>query len=228
MVKLEPAVSEPARAIKAARMDQGLSIRDLAARAGMPFSTVSKLENGKMVLTYDKLVRLAQGLNIDLGILVSGGMPSAPSSAVGRRSVARAGEYPEADSDRHHHLYPAAEMRGKMMVPVIITVSARTVDEMGGLVRHVGEEYLYVLSGSMDLHSDLYEPLPLGEGDSIYFDSGMAHAYVNTGPEPCRVLSVCAGRGMHGLAQSVGRSTRAAGVDARDRGASGAERPGTG
>eukprot|EP01035_Chromulina_nebulosa_P034624 gene34623-46471_t len=44
----------------------------LAARLDMPFSTLSKLENGKMAMTYDKLVRLAQGLGVDLGSLVAG------------------------------------------------------------------------------------------------------------------------------------------------------------
>ena len=39
--------------------------RALSARAGLPHSTLSKLENGKMALTYDKLIRLAQALNVD-------------------------------------------------------------------------------------------------------------------------------------------------------------------
>jgi mannose-6-phosphate isomerase-like protein (cupin superfamily) len=89
-----------------------------------------------------------------------------------------------------------------MMVPIIIDVQARSVDELGGLVRHSGEEYLYVLTGTMELHSDLYAPLPLAAGDSIYFDSGMAHGYVRTG-ESCRVLSVCAGSGIQRLAQTT-------------------------
>ena len=76
----------------------------------------------------------------------------------------RAGEEPEAQSDCHAHHYPAAELLGKMMIPIIIDVRARSVEELGGLVRHAGEEYLYVLCGEMELHSDLYAPLPLGRG----------------------------------------------------------------
>jgi uncharacterized cupin superfamily protein len=59
----------------------------------------------------------------------------------------------------------------------------------------------------MELHSDLYAPLPLGPGDSVYFDSGMAHAYVRTSEEPCRVLSVCAGAGIERFAQSANQSS---------------------
>ena len=56
----------PSRAIRDVRIAQGLSLRALSARAGLPYSTLSKLENGKMALTYDKLIRLAQALNVDI------------------------------------------------------------------------------------------------------------------------------------------------------------------
>ena len=196
----------PEHALKSARQAQGLSLRALADRIGMPFSTLSKLENGRMAMTYDKLLKLAQGLGVDIGELVSTKAASERPAAVGRRSITRADQLPEADSQRHTHFYPAAEMRQKMMVPIIIDVKARTVEEMGGLVRHQGEEYLQVLTGAMDLHSDLYEPLRLSEGDSIYFDSGMAHAYVHIGNAPCRVLAVCAGAGMQRFANAAGES----------------------
>jgi hypothetical protein len=65
-----------------------------------------------------------------------------------------------------------------------------------------------VLSGAMELHSDLYAPLPLGPGDSVYFDSGMAHGYVRTSVEACKVLAVCAGAGIQHLAGAAGKSWR--------------------
>jgi hypothetical protein len=106
------------------------------------------------------------------------------------------------------HHYPAADLLGKMMIPIIIDVQATSVEELGGLVRHAGEEYLYILSGRMELHSDLYAPLPLGPGDSVYFDSGMAHGYVRTSTGPCKVLAVCAGQGIQHLAGAAGKAWR--------------------
>src|SRR6476620_4439848 len=198
-------IHAPSRAIRQARIERGLSLRALSARAGLPYSTLSKLENGKMGLTYDKLIRLAQGLNVDLKDIVSEAGEPAPPLAVGRRSVTRAGEELDAQSERHVHHYPAADLLGKMMIPIIIDVQARSVEELGGLVRHAGEEYLYVIRGHMDLHSDLYSPLSLGPGDSIYFDSGMAHGYVRTSNDPCIVLAVCAGPGIQQLAVAAGK-----------------------
>jgi transcriptional regulator with XRE-family HTH domain len=206
----------PSRAIRDVRIAQGLSLRALSARAGLPYSTLSKLENGKMTLTYDKLIRLAQALNVDIrDILASPDQPAAPV-AVGRRSVTRAGEGLDADSEKHMHHYPAADLLGKMMIPIIIDVQARSVEELGGLVRHGGEEYLYVLSGSMELHSDLYAPLKLGRGDSVYFDSGMAHGYVRTSDQPCSVLAVCAGQGIQQLAETASKRQRLSQAGQRD------------
>jgi transcriptional regulator with XRE-family HTH domain len=201
-------VPAPSRAIRDVRIAQGLSLRALSARAGLPYSTLSKLENGKMALTYDKLIRLAQALNVDLKDILASPEERAAPVALGRRSITRAGEALDADSEKHVHHYPAADLLGKMMIPIIIDVQARSVDELGGLVRHGGEEYLYVLRGSMELHSDLYAPLPLGPGDSIYFDSGMAHGYVRTSEEPCSVLAVCAGQGIQQLANTAGKRRR--------------------
>lgn len=206
--KAAPRPSPPSRAIREARQAQGLSLRALSARAGLPYSTLSKLENGKMAMTYDKLICLAQALNVDLKDIVAGDHKAVAPIAVGRRSVTRAGEELEAPSDRHAHSYPASDLLGKMMIPIVIEVRAQSVEELGGLVRHSGEEYLHVLTGTMDLHSDIYAPLSLGAGDSVYFDSGMAHAYVRTSPESCRVLTVCAGPGIQQLAGAAGKNLR--------------------
>jgi transcriptional regulator with XRE-family HTH domain len=196
------------RAIRHVRIEQGLSLRALSARAGLPYSTLSKLENGKMALTYDKLIRLTQALNVDIQDILANRQQAAAPVAVGRRSVTHAGEAVDAVSEKHVHYYPAADLLGKIMTPIIIDIQARSVEELGGLVRHSGEEYLYVLRGSMELHSDLYAPLALGPGDSVYFDSGMSHGYVRTSAEPCIILCVCAGQGIQQLAETASKRQR--------------------
>lgn len=189
--------------LRAVRQARGITLRELAQRTDIPYSTLSKLENGKMQLTYDKMFRLAMGLEIDVADLVSGPRTPPSPGVLGRRSISRAGDWVNAVGDRYSHHYPASDLLQKRMVPIIIEVKARSVDELGGLVKHVGEEYLYVISGEMELHSTMYSPLALGPGDSVYFDSGMAHAYVRTSEGPCTVLSVCAGEGIQSFAESA-------------------------
>lgn len=204
----DSSIPAPTRAIRHARIAQGLSLRALSARAGMPYSTLSKLENGKMTLTYDKLIRLALALNVDIQDLFANVEQANVPAVTGRRSVTRAGEERDAESQQHAHHYPAADLLGKMMIPIVIDVQAQSIAELGGLVRHSGEEFLYVLSGTMELHSDLYAPLALGPGDSVYFDSGMAHGYVRTSDGSCKVLSINAGPGLQQLVGDAGKSWR--------------------
>lgn len=58
-------------------------------------------------------------------------------------------------------------------------------------MRHAGEEFLYVIEGELELHTEYYAPLILRAGESTYFDSRMGHAYIAHGKTPCRALSVC-------------------------------------
>ena len=185
----------PGNILRAHREERSLTLRDLSKKTGLPVSTLSKLENGKMAMTYDKMVRLGAGLEVDLASLISAkpSQVAASEPRTGRRVIVRNGEIEGVHTKAMHHFYPAIELIEKMMIPVIIDVTAKHPEELGGLLSHRGEEYLYVLEGSMMLHTDLYSAVQLNKGDSIYFDSAMAHAYVRVGDDPCRVLSICAG-----------------------------------
>ena len=87
----------------------------------------------------------------------------------------------------------------KRFIPIVAEVRARSLAEFGEMIRHPGEEYAHVLEG-VDLHTDLYAPVRLETGDSIYFDSGMGHAYIAAAPGLCRVLSICSGEESHLIA----------------------------
>jgi transcriptional regulator with XRE-family HTH domain len=179
-------------------MRRGWTLSDVSRRTGLPVSTLSKVENDKMSLTFDKLTRISEGLEIDIAQLFGGAggpeeIDATPGEISGRRSITRAGEGMAIETQLYGHLYPAADLLHKRIVPIIADVRARSVEEFGELIRHPGEEYAYVIEGEVELHTDLYAPLRLKAGDSVYFDSGMGHAYVNAGAGPCKVLSVCSG-----------------------------------
>jgi quercetin dioxygenase-like cupin family protein len=70
-------------------------------------------------------------------------------------------------------------------------VTARSLQEHGPFLRHPGEEFLFVVQGAVELHTEIYSPVVLQAGESIYFDSSTGHAYVRHGEAPCTVLSVC-------------------------------------
>lgn len=76
------------------------------------------------------------------------------------------------------------------MVPLELLVRARSVDEFDHWSQHRGEEFVYVLSGAIEIHTEHYAPFRLGRGESAYFDSSMRHLYISVSPEDAHVLSV--------------------------------------
>lgn len=191
------AAHNPGVALRALRRQRGWTLAEIGARTGLPISTLSKIENGKMSLSFDKLTRIAQGLEVDIGELFSSHTPAGNDGFSGRRSISRAGEGYAIRTEHYDHLYPASELLNKRLVPIIAEVHARTLEEFGDLIRHGGEEFAIVLEGAIELHSELYAPARLETGDSIYFDSAMGHAYIAAAPGRCRVLAVCSGGESH-------------------------------
>ncbi|GIL38938.1 helix-turn-helix domain-containing protein [Roseiterribacter gracilis] len=183
-------------ALRALRKQNDWTLADVSSRTGLPISTLSKVENDKLSLSYDKLVRLSEGLQVDIAQLFSPGL-NAPEVSdgprpFGRRSVQRSGEGNFIETKNYTHFYPAAELLQKKLVPIIAELHVRSLEEFGELIKHTGEEYAIVLDGACELHTELYAPLHLERGDSVYFDSAMGHAYVLApGADHCTILSVC-------------------------------------
>jgi transcriptional regulator with XRE-family HTH domain len=183
--------SAPGSALRSLRKNRHLTLAEVGALTGLPVSTLSKIENDKMSLSYDKLARLSAGLDVDIAQLFEPDTTAPPTKVHGRRSITRAGEGLAVETENYSHLYPGADLLNKRLVPIIAEPHARSLAEFGELVRHQGEEFVYVLEGTVDLHTDLYAPARLQAGDSMYFDSGMGHAYIAVGLKRCRVLSIC-------------------------------------
>jgi mannose-6-phosphate isomerase-like protein (cupin superfamily) len=79
------------------------------------------------------------------------------------------------------------------MVPIVGVATARTLEEFGPLIKHEGEEFLLVLQGAIEVHSEFYAPVVLQAGDHMYIDSRMGHAYLAASDEKCQVVVVCTG-----------------------------------
>jgi quercetin dioxygenase-like cupin family protein len=63
------------------------------------------------------------------------------------------------------------------------------------LLRHQGEEFIYVLQGTVEVLSEFYEPITLRAGESIYIDSSMAHNVRAVGGKAARVLNIMTNSG---------------------------------
>ncbi|HWT64324.1 MAG TPA: XRE family transcriptional regulator [Ochrobactrum sp.] len=168
------------------------TLAEVSAMTGLAVSTLSKVENNQMQLTYDRLIELAQGLNIDIAELFGTiASPDAMSNVMGRRTYTKSGEGKSIITQNYDYLYLCTEIYKKAMVPILAVAHARTLEEFGPLIRHKGEEFFYVVEGELELHSEIYAPLRLKKGDSAYFDAMTGHAYLSVSEEPAQILCVC-------------------------------------
>lgn len=180
--------------LRGLRKRKGWTVKEMSNRSGIPFSTLSKVEAGRLTLGYDKLQQLSHCLQIRMSELFAEGEQGseASSSLTARRSLGRLDRAMRVNTGNYDYHYLCTELRRKRMIPIIIHVRAKTLEQFDGLVRHQGEEFTYVLRGRVVVHTEHYHPVLLEEGESIYLDSSMGHAYMAAeGCDEAIVLGVC-------------------------------------
>ena len=176
------------------RARNGWTLKEMSERTDIPVSTLSKVEHDRLTLTYDKLLQVSQRLNLSLSELLSdpgSGVPSGETSVTARRSIGLVGDAVRVNTRNYDYYYLCPELRKKRMIPVFARIRAKSLEDFGALVRHSGEEYIYVLEGGITVHTEFYDPVVLRSGESIYVDSSMGHAYVAEGCDEATVLAVC-------------------------------------
>jgi len=173
--------------IRDARKAKGLTLEEAARAAAIGRSTLSKIENNQTKPSFDIIRRLMQTLDLKTPQLF---VQSGKSDISGRRDYTLTGKGEHQETATYDHELLCTELSSKRMLPYISTIKARDVSVFESWVRHRGEEFMYVISGSLTLYTEHYRPLMMNAGDSVYYDSGMGHGCVSTSAEDARVLWV--------------------------------------
>nr|WP_281404926.1 MULTISPECIES: XRE family transcriptional regulator [unclassified Mesorhizobium] len=177
--------------LRSLRKRHGWTLQEVSTLTGVAVSTLSKVENDQMSLSYDKLLQICEGLGINVTELLSGDRKQ--PAARTRRSVTSQSNTLRQLTRNYDYRYLATDLVRKRMVPIHAYARARTPEEFGPLTRHAGEEFLIVLKGEIELHTDQYAPVRLKAGESVYIDSTMGHAYLSVGEGDAEMLCVCSG-----------------------------------
>jgi transcriptional regulator with XRE-family HTH domain len=194
---------EVGRKLAEMRRARAWTLARLSEESGVAIGTLSKVENGKSGASFDTVARVARALGLRIDDILS---PSSPRFATGRRVVTRRGQGVRFGFNSYDYEVPCNELTRKAMVPLIMTIRTHEVLPPESWASHEGEEYIHVLSGSIELHTEFYETVRLDAGDSAYIDSEMRHAFASVGDGDARILSVC-------LADSLPRLFAQAPVD---------------
>ncbi len=159
--------------LRAARQDRGWTLDELASRAGMSVSTLSRLESGKRQASLELLLPLTKQLSIRVDDLLA--TPDR-DPRVRRTSITRDG------------MTIAPLTREESEVRAFKIVYHPNAPERTSQT-HEGHEWLYVLSGSLHLTLGEQE-LVLDRGDAAEFDTTTPHRMRASGTRPCEVISI--------------------------------------
>src|SRR6185437_13070243 len=108
-----------------------------------------------------------------------------------RRSLTSSGNSIQVSTPNYDYEYLCADLREKRMVPILTRIRAHDIVEFGELVPHKGEEFIYVLEGTIEVHLQFYTSVTLTAGQGVYLDNAMGHAYTAKDCESAVVLAVC-------------------------------------
>lgn len=137
------------------RKSLGWTLEQAVKQAGLARSTLSKIENSQMSPIYDVLKKLAAGLEVSVSQLF---MPPERDQVMGRIGVTNSGEGQGYATVTYKHEMLAGAPTKKASLPYRARIRARLMEEFYGWVSHDGEEFLFVLSGTLWLYTELGTP----------------------------------------------------------------------
>ena len=208
-----PALDLGAR-LRAERLRQGISLREMARRVGVSASALSQIETGKAQPSVSKLFDIVNLLDTSLDGLLAGDAGRRPGGRApapdGQRaepdhgyetegffSFQRSGEHEvlELESGVHWRRLTAGSLPGVEFLHVTYAPGACSSRD-GAFMRHAGQELGYVLSGRLEVEVG-FDAYQLGPGDSISFPAPTPHRLSNPGTEPATAVWCVLGRHSH-------------------------------
>nr|MBO4518101.1 cupin domain-containing protein [Clostridia bacterium] len=161
----------------------GMTVKEIADKLGKTVAEYEEYENGKHDFSFSFMLNVATILGIDVINLLSGHSPKLSDCAIVRKGqeffIKKEGAY-----DYKHLAYTFRDKKGE---PFFVTCMPGEEDKI--FHTHEGQEFNFVLSGSMRLTvgNMTYD---LNKGDSAYFNSRLPHGIKVLGDTPLKFLAV--------------------------------------
>jgi transcriptional regulator with XRE-family HTH domain len=188
--------------LRARREDSGLSLRELARRLGISPSALSQIETGKSRPSVSTLYAIVSELGASLDELFGGIRGPVAEPSVRRLQAASLDDRVQRSGTRSViQLESGVRWERLTATPdpaadflYVVYDPGGSSSQADGFIRHVGREYGFVLSGTLEVTVG-FDTHELGPGDSISFDSTTPHRLRNTGTEPVEGIWLVVGRG---------------------------------
>ncbi|MGB4413524.1 MAG: XRE family transcriptional regulator [Paludibacter sp.] len=176
--------------INALMTAKNISIQELSERCGLTVSQIELIISSEKVPSLGALIKIARGLGVRIGTFLDDSEQLGP--VVHRQSDRQEpATFSSQLSTANSHLdffSLAGNKVGRHMEPFVIDIKPSVTHEPI-LSTHEGEEFIFVLKGSVKI---IYgkETYILNEGDSIYYDSIVDHLVSAVDDQPTQIVAV--------------------------------------
>jgi quercetin dioxygenase-like cupin family protein len=178
-------IKQIAARIREIREISGVSSESMAVKLSVSPELYKKYEEGNTDIPVGILFEISELFNVELSVLLGGDNPKLKIYGVVRNGkglkLERRKQY-KYEGLAYNFIHKKAE-------PFMVTVDPAPEGSLTEFNSHPGQEFNYILQGSMKLMIDKHEVI-LNEGDSIYFDSGYNHAMKALNNEPVKFLAI--------------------------------------
>ena len=127
------------------------------------------------------------GLNIDISDLLTSTENQTPRT---RHGFTRKGKGKIHETDNYIYETLCNGIVNKKMIPIVTRIKSHSLEQFGEIMRHSGEEFFFVLEGTVELITEHYASVKLEQGDCAYFDSSMGHACLSADEKDAVILWV--------------------------------------
>lgn len=172
------------------RTKLNISIEELAFRSNLDEEQIKQIEENIILPSLAPLIKIARSLGVTLGTFLDDNEQLGPVVTLAEEKQKGASFSNKNQKARSHMDFfaLASDKEGRHMEPFVIDILPGEANE-NLLSSHEGEEFMYVLEGSIEINygKEIYV---LNQGDSIYYDSIInhnVHAYNN---EPAKIIAV--------------------------------------
>lgn len=178
---LAPEIADLGEKLRELRAKSSWTLDELARQTSLSKSYLSRLEDGDRQPSLAALLSISRAFGVSLAALFEG-EPSRRAEVITWASQTR----PQQGNGLIYRALSSAA-RPVSMQPVRVTVpAARTGTE---LYQHDGEEWLYVLTGTLQL-TLTDDTFTLSPGDAAHFDAREAHRLTALGGEDAELILV--------------------------------------
>ncbi|WP_249281648.1 helix-turn-helix domain-containing protein [Ligaoa zhengdingensis] len=184
---MEARLVEIAQRIRTLREILEIPVEEMAAKTNVTVEEYTRMESGESDFSFTFLYECAKVFGVDLMEIVTGEQPKLSFYSIVRKGTGL--PIKRREGFTYQHL--AYLFKEKIAEPFLVTAPYREEEQNKPihLSHHAGQEFDYVLSGSLKCAMEDHVEV-LHAGDAIYYDSGKGHGMIATGGEECVFLAV--------------------------------------